>query len=237
MGFLRVFCNKWRALLKDKAYVVSLIIGFVLLFVGQAATVVSSEYNETMFLGESVGDLILDFLPTYNLNFLFTWGTTSIITTIILYAFFVRPELAPWGLKTYGLFALIRSGFILLTHIGPPAGMYYLSNDSLAVQGHVFDKIFYLNDLFFSGHVGAVFLGALIFKDFKFKWFCLVGSVVVSITVLVMHVHYSIDVFGAYFITYGIYSISDWLFHKYTERFKKIIENISSYKFGKAYKP
>lgn len=225
MEFLRTFYRKWRALLKDRMFVVSLIIGFVLLAAGQAITIFSSAYNETMFLGKPVGDLILDILPTYNLNFLFTWGTTFIIATIILYAFIVRPELVPWALKTYGIFAFVRAGFILLTHIGPPAGMYYLSNDSLAAQGHVFDKIFYLNDLFFSGHVGAVFLGALIFKDYKFKWFCLVSSVVVSVTVLVMHVHYSIDVFGAYFITYGIYAISEWLFRGYTERFKKVIEH------------
>jgi hypothetical protein len=38
------------------------------------------------------------------------------------------------------------------------------------------------------------------------------ASIVLAITVLLMHVHYSIDVASAYFITYGVYKVGDQLF-------------------------
>jgi hypothetical protein len=37
----------------------------------------------------------------------------------------------------------------------------------------------------------------------------LVSSIILAITVLLMHVHYSIDVLSAYFITYGVYKLSE----------------------------
>ena len=190
-----------------------------------------------MFQVVSVGDIILDNIPTINLSFLYTWGVWMILIPIAFYTVFIRPELAPWALKTYGLFALVRAGFILLTHLGPPEGLIYVNDPTLLDGEDLFARYFFLNDLFFSGHVGNAFLGALIFKDFKFRWFCLVGSVVMAFTVLLMHIHYSIDVFGAYFITYGIYAFSDKVFHKWNERFKKIVERHTDIKFRESYVP
>jgi len=70
----------------------------------------------------------------------------------------------------------------------------------------------YANDLFFSGHVGLPFLGFLIFKDKKIRYFMLSASIILAVTVLLMHVHYSIDVAAAYFITYSIYALGKRLF-------------------------
>jgi hypothetical protein len=45
--------------------------------------------------------------------------------------------------------------------------------------------------------------------------FFLVMSLVLATTALLMHVHYSIDVFSAFFITYGTYHLGEWLFKKF----------------------
>ena len=42
-----------------------------------------------------------------------------------------------------------------------------------------------------------------------------------AFSVLAMLVHYSIDVFAAFFITYGTYKLSDNIFNKLNLRFKK----------------
>jgi hypothetical protein len=70
------------------------------------------------------------------------------------------------------------------------------------------------NDLFFSGHTGLPFLIALIFWDHVYvRTLFLSSSVVFGVIVLLSHLHYSIDVFSAFFITYSIYHISLKLFH------------------------
>lgn len=222
--------DKWSVLLRDKSFVFALIFGAFFFFFGQYILVSASKYNDEMFQVVSVGDFLLDLLPTVNLSFLFTWGVWLIMFPIAFYAVLVKPELAPWALKTYGLFAIVRAGFILLTHLGPPEGLLYLQDPVLYPQDPIFERFFFMNDLFFSGHVGNAYLGFLIFRKYKFKWFCLIGSIVMGVTVLLMHVHYSIDVFGAYFITYGIYALSDRIFHKYNDHFRGIIEKNGRFK-------
>lgn len=229
--------NKWSALFRDKSFVFAFFLSIFVFFFGQSVLVAAARYNDEMFQVVSVGDFILDRIPTYDLSFLFTWGMWMILIPVTFYAVIVRPELAPWTLKTYGIFAIVRAGFIVLTHLGPPEGLIFLSNPDLLAENEIFERYFFMNDLFFSGHVGNAFLGALIFRNFKFKWFCLIGSVVMAVTVLVMHIHYSIDVFGAYFITYGIYAFSDKIFHKWNDRFKKIVEKHMDIKFRPAYRP
>jgi membrane-associated phospholipid phosphatase len=224
LNFRKNLNSKWNVLFQDKSFRISFFFSIFLFFFGQYVMMSAAQYNDEMFQVVTVGDIILDNIPTVNLSFLFTWGVWIILIPTAFYAVLIRPELAPWTLKTYGLFALVRAGFILLTHLGPPEGLIYLQDPSLMDVDGIFARYFFTNDLFFSGHVGNAFLGALIFKDFKFKWYCLIGSVVMAFTVLLMHVHYSIDVFGAYFITYGIYAFSDKIFHKWTDKFKRIVK-------------
>ena len=224
--------EKWSVLFKDRSFRISFLFSVVLFFFGQYVLISAAQYNDQMFQVVTVGDIILDSIPTYNLSFLFTWGVWFFLIPVAFYALAVRPELAPWALKTYGLFALIRAAFIVMTHLGPPEGMLYLQSPELLTGDGLFDRYAFYNDLFFSGHVGNTFLAALIFRAYKFRWFCLIGSIVMAVTVLLMHVHYSIDVFASFFITYGIYALSDKIFHKWNTRFKRILKRNGEVKIG-----
>jgi membrane-associated phospholipid phosphatase len=56
---------------------------------------------------------------------------------------------------------------------------------------------------------------ALILWDNRLlRYIFLCASVVFGVVVLLGHLHYSIDVFAAFFITYGIYQIATKLFKK-----------------------
>jgi hypothetical protein len=62
---------------------------------------------------------------------------------------------------------------------------------------------------------GAVpFLGFLLFREDNIRYFFLFFSFFMGAVVLLMHVHYSIDVFSAFFITYGTHKVGEKFFNK-----------------------
>jgi hypothetical protein len=127
-------------------------------------------------------------------------------------------------LKSISLFVIIRSIFISLTHLGPypdrivtdvmQSGLIYFFfsyDDFLWSTG---------GDLFFSAHTGLPFLIALIFWDIRrMRIFCIISAIFFGIIVLLGHLHYSIDVLAAFFITYGIFHISKKVFAKDVEAY------------------
>ncbi|TSA43910.1 hypothetical protein D4R49_01510 [bacterium] len=156
-----------------------------------------------------VGDLILDNLQVVDLSFIIV---ECALLAIVLGTVFVlqRPRYILFTLKALALFIIIRAFFISLTHVG-------IYPEHIAPGFGVFDGIYsYLNfqmGLFFSGHTGMPFLMALIFWEQKRARLVFLSlSLVFAIAVLLSHVHYSIDVFAAPFMAYGIFHIAKYFF-------------------------
>lgn len=156
-----------------------------------------------------VGDLILDNLPVVDLSFIIIEGA---LVAIVLGVLFVlsKPQYILFTLKAIAIFIIIRAVFISLTHVG-------IHPDHIAPGLGFFDAIYvYLNfqtGLFFSGHTGFPFLMALIFWDKLLVRYALLAlSFVFAVAVLLAHIHYSIDVFAAPFMAYGIFKIAQYLF-------------------------
>lgn len=208
--------HEWKVLLGDRAFRISLLAGIVLMAGAAASNQFACIYNDSQSY-ISVGDLILDYIPTINMHIFFTWGMYFLTVFIICYALFVKPETVPFALKTYAVLIFLRCGFILLTNIGAPVDSFYAG----AIVGKDFFTDFvFRNDLFFSGHTAYPFLGYLIYRKTNVAWILFLGTILMAITVLFMHVHYSIDVFAAFFITYGVYKFSSWLFDPLNIRFR-----------------
>ena len=124
-----------------------------------------------------------------------------------------KPRYLVFGMKAIALFIISRAFFFSLTHVGPyPLGIPP-GPDNL---GWGFYKLItFQGNFFYSGHTGFPVLMALIFWDDDFwRPFFLVMGVLFGASVLLAHVHYSIDVFAAPFIVYGIYKICERYFHK-----------------------
>ena len=155
----------------------------------------------------SVTDIILSNIPVFAVDQIFVYGTFLVIlVSVVMLA--LHPKRIPFALYAVTLFILIRSAFTLMTHLGPPE-IAYLSD-----FGETITNSFFGADQFFSGHTGMPFLGALVFWgiDNRLKWFYLLSSVFFATVVLLGHIHYTIDVMSAFFITYGIYHLALWLF-------------------------
>ena len=215
-NIIKASIHHWKVLLNDRAYLISLMLGFAVLIGAYIVNHFASVINDS-YVYVSVGDFILDKIPTYNMEFFFTWGIYGLMAICFFYPVLFKPEIVPFGLKTFGLLILLRCGFINLTNIGPPEGFYY---DGVIMGGSVLSDLLFKNDLFFSGHTAYPYLGFLLFRESRLRWFLLFGSIVMAATVLLMHVHYSIDVFAAYFITYGTYKMSDNIFNNLNLRFQ-----------------
>lgn len=163
-----------------------------------------------------VTDLVLSNIPVFNVDGLFVYGVFALILFIAA-LLLAKPQRIPLVLYSLSLFYFIRALFVTLTHLGA-----YPEQVALDFTNRFILLMFGGNDLFFSGHTGAPFLMALLFwRDKVLRYIFLAWSAFFGVIVLLGHLHYSIDVFAAFFITFGICHLSLWLFAKDYQDFLK----------------
>ena len=197
----------------SKGNVISVL--FASLFLLAALVIQHFAYNyiDQSVTGIHVGDLLLDNLPVVNLDFFIVQGAL-VSTAVVLVLFLGNPKYLIFSIKALALFIIIRSFFITLTHLGTNLHQITLNVNSIGFW--LYDFLYNAkNDFFFSGHVGASFLFALVFwKKTIFRYVFFAFSLIFAISMLLAHMHYSIDIFAAPFITYGVFVISKKLFKK-----------------------
>lgn len=162
----------------------------------------------------SVTDLILSNTPVFDVGWLFVSGTFLFIALAGLITFRF-PHRIPFTLFALALFFSIRGVFISLTHLAP------FPVEATLDVATIFSRIFLGSDQFFSGHTGAPFLFALIYWSHpQLRSIFLAWSVFFAIIILLGHLHYSIDVLAAFFITYSIFVMATRLFPKTYKLFR-----------------
>jgi len=188
----------------------SLYVGFLLLALAIFVQVRGGIYAQSKSLRSSaVPDIFLDNLPTVNLDLVVVQG--ALFAWVIGVLLLIRyPKYLLFGTKATALFIIIRATFLNLTNIGvyPRQAVF-----DYALGSGLYDLVNFDGNFFFSGHTGMPILMALVFWEKKnIRYFFLLASALFGISALLAHVHYSIDVFAAPFITYGIFKIAEWLF-------------------------
>lgn len=155
----------------------------------------------------SVTDLILSNIRAVDIDGLFIYGTFAFWIFVVL-LLITEPKRIPFMLNAIATFTIVRSGFISLTHIGP-----YPSQ--IPIDSYILSFFVFGGDLFFSGHTGLPFLIALMFWEEKvLRYLFIAIAIFFGTVVLLAHLHYSIDVASAFFITYAIFHICEILFKK-----------------------
>ncbi len=187
----------------------SLYLGLLLLALALVIQVNAGRYSARRALSSNfVGDVFLDNLPVVDLDFVIVQGAILILlVSIVLFA--TRPHELLFAVKAVALFIVIRSFFIDLTHVGLYPADFYAGG----AGSRIYNAVTFNGNFFFSAHTGLPFLLALIFWHEKsWRFFFLGVSVFFGTSVLLAHVHYSIDVFAAPFITYSIFKLTAKLF-------------------------
>ena len=198
----------------SRAWVWPLITGLLFLAFSMLANHYAFVYAHAYSVRPSssyVGDIILDNIPVVNLNFIIVEGMLLSIAAGIVFLI-LRPRYIPFTLKTLALFMLTRAIFMSLTHVG-------IYPDHIEPGLGIFDSVYlYFNfqtGLFFSGHTCMPIIAALILWNKPFwRYVALALSVIFGVSVLLAHVHYSIDVFAAPFMAYGIFNMSKYFFKR-----------------------
>lgn len=203
---MKIIWSNYKELCQDSHYLWTTLLGISLLLFSFIAANQAGIYASQV-AGQQVDDLILHYLPMQNVTFIHVYAALFFWISFTAYIIF-HPEKIPFVTKSAALFILVRSAFICLTHLGAPT-------NELAIPENLASFFLFDGDLFFSGHVGGPFLLMLLFWDNKkIRYLCFLASVFFACIVLIGHIHYSIDVFAAPFITYGVYALSCAFFAK-----------------------
>ena len=198
--------QKFKKCFRNKRYIISFISSFIFLSIAMIINFFAGTYA-TERASNPVTDIILSNIRVYDVDGFFIYGSFLLVIVIALVVLH-RPNKIPFTIKSIALFIIIRSIFITLTHLGPFPSQTIIQSDILS-------KMSFGGDLFFSGHTGLPFLLALMFWNEKWlRYIFLAFSIMFAVVVLLAHLHYSIDVLAAFFITYSIFHISTYIFKK-----------------------
>ena len=210
--------RKYAVYVNNKEFLVSLMLSFLILLASLVINFYAGVYA-TEKASNAVTDLILDNIRVYDVDGIFIYGPVFFYL-FVAYILIMRLHLIPFTLKSISLFILIRSIFISLTHIGPFPSQLVIS------PANVVNYFAPGGDLFFSAHTGLPFLLALLFwENFRLRVFFIASSLLFGAVVLMGHLHYSIDVLAAFFITFTIYHIACVFFPKDKKIFESGLES------------
>jgi membrane-associated phospholipid phosphatase len=150
--------------------------------------------------GIILNDRFLDYITPHDFSipiFIIIWSTT----VLLIIRCINQPAIFLDVICCLVLLCIARMITIYLVPLDPPAGLIKIK-DPLTSLTYGGKDVFITRDLFFSGHTSNMLMMALCFQKKSDKWFGYFAAFTVGILVLVQHVHYSIDVIGAFVITF-----------------------------------
>lgn len=195
----------WKEFLKEKRNKIEFVVTLAFL-----AIVLASLANFLNFVearqGVVLPDPILNLFNPIDLTWLI-FALIYISLVVGIATLIVNPNRLIFAIQLYSLMVTIRIAAMYLLPLEPPAKMIILSDPFVEFfgTGQTLSK-----DLFFSGHTATLFILFLVSEKKIIKTFFLISTIAVSISVLLQHVHYTIDVFAAVFFTYACYKVLNY---------------------------
>lgn len=155
-------------------------------------------------------DLILRHLPGVDVSAVYWWGAASFIVFAAAVALLRERERLAYFARAYAVLIFSRVCLMVLTPLHIPANA--ISVDSGVIYASVGHLMTVHNDLFFSMHTASPFMASLLFRERWASRACLGFAVLLAAAVLLLKTHYSLDVAGAFLVTYALYRLERrWL--------------------------
>lgn len=192
----------WKEFLKVKRNQVEFIITLLLLSIILTALTNFLNFIEARH-GVVLPDPVLNFFNPTDL----TWLTFALIYISIVVGIATLakdPTRLLFTIQLYILMVAVRILAMYLLPLDPPAKIIVLKDPLVEFfgTGQTLTK-----DLFFSGHTATLFILFLTSEKKTIKQIFLISTILVAFSVLLQHVHYTIDVVAAPFFTYACYKL------------------------------
>lgn len=192
----------WKEFLNNKKNRNEFFISLFLLAIALTALANFVNFAETR-TGVVLQDPLLNLYNPIDLTWLI-FGLIYISLIVAIVSLLKNPKQLLFAMQLYALMVVVRISAMYLLPLEPPAKMIILKDPFVEFFGTGKSLT---KDLFFSGHTASLFVLFLTAKQKTIKIIFLVCTIVVAISVLLQHVHYTIDVFAALFFTFACYKI------------------------------
>jgi hypothetical protein len=195
----------WRDAISDPFYKKRLLSGSIIWTAILIAFPFFFNFIETRD-GIILNDFIISKLPAYDVSiptFIIIWSMFLLFLNRALY----NPELLLLFLWGFIFLSISRFISIYLIPLNPPEQLIAL-RDPITNIFYGKKHGFITKDLFYSGHTSTQFLMCLCFTKKSDKLLALISTILIGFFVLIQHVHYTIDVLAAPFLTYFVFLLS-----------------------------
>ena len=153
--------------------------------------------------GPVLNDWVLDRLPPHDVSlliFLTIWASGLLLLVRVRRS----PTIFMTFIYSYIIITFSRMVSINLFPLNPPIGLLPLVDP---LTNAFYGKTYITKDLFYSGHTSTIFLIFMCLRRKTDRLLTFVGTLLVGAGLLVQHVHYTIDVLGAFVFTYPFYRL------------------------------
>lgn len=203
--------NRWKLAVTEPAYRIKLITTVAIFVIGaiQFPTYFSHIQKRN---GQGLNDFVLEFLPAHDVStpiFTIIYGLLIYMLCRIL----TKPNLFLLFALTFVIETVFRMTTIYLFPLNHPQNLVILHDTfaELLIYGNS-DPI--TKDLFFSGHTATMVMIWLFVEKPLEKFVAAIATFLLASLLLIQHVHYTIDVLGAFFFTYLSYLIAKQIVDK-----------------------
>ncbi|MBI3220078.1 MAG: hypothetical protein HYZ44_11235 [Bacteroidetes bacterium] len=193
----------WKDAVSNKAFNVYLLlniialIGFIVILPGYFNNVIQPKP------GIQLNDWFMNlFAPRdwSNIIFIIIFAAPA----LFFIANFKNPLAVLLSLQCYVIVNYLRIASIYLFTLEAPDGLIALTDPFLAKVAYGGNAVF-VKDLFFSGHTSTLAIVYFIEKKKSLKTILLISTLLVGLLLIWQRVHYSIDILGAWVITWLVY--------------------------------
>jgi hypothetical protein len=160
--------------------------------------------------GVVLNDLLLAQIPPHNISvliFAIIWG----MILLMLYRSIHSPSILITYCLTLAVVTAVRITCIYLVPLNPPVGFIPLVDP---ISGVFYGEANITKDLFFSGHTATLVTIFLSLKRKTDRRIALIAVITVAVSLLVQHIHYTIDILAAPVITYWCYCLTRFFLYK-----------------------